>query len=85
MTAALVIDDNRQAADSICQMINWLGITAWPAYGARAGILALKKLKVDLIFLDLNLPGVDGFELLAFFHRDPVFADVFRKIASCGG
>jgi CheY-like chemotaxis protein len=74
MATALVIDDNRQAADSLCQMITWLGVKTSPAYGARAGILALKRERVDIIFLDIHLPGVDGFELLAFFRRDPGYA-----------
>jgi len=30
----------------------------------------------DIIFLDVQLPGVDGFEVLAFLRREPQLKDV---------
>ena len=67
---ALVIDDNRQMADSLAQMLNLLGVQTEVAYGARTGIMNL-KLAPDVVFLDVNMPGVDGFEVLAFLRRHP--------------
>lgn len=71
MTKALVIDDNREAADSICQMLGFLGLEADAAYGPRSAMLMLKELHPDIIFLDINMPGVDGFEVMAFLRRFP--------------
>jgi len=76
MTTALVIDDNRQTADSICMMLNLLGIDARSAYGSRTGILKLKEKVPDVVFLDLNMPGVDGFEVLAYIRRLPHMENV---------
>ncbi len=76
MIRALVIDDVRQMADSLCQMLSLLDVQAYPAYGVRAGLLALNEFKPDVIFLDLNMPGLSGFDVLAYVHRDPRLADI---------
>ena len=76
MSTALVVDDNRHTADMLCQMLSFLGMRAFPAYGPRAAILSLKEATPDAIFLDLNMPGIDGFEIMAYLRREPRFRDV---------
>jgi CheY-like chemotaxis protein len=76
MTIALVIDDNRLAADTLCQMLTFLEVTAYPAYGPRAALLAVSKITPDIIFLDINMPGIDGFEVLAYLRRLPQLVGV---------
>ena len=71
MKTALVIDDNRQPADTLCQMLALFDIQAQPAYGARAAILSLRERTPDIVFLDIAMPGVDGFEILAYLRREP--------------
>ena len=72
MPTALVIDDNRQMADSLCQMLKLLGVDAEAAYGARTGILTFTKKIPNMVFLDINMPSVDGFEVLGYLRRQPV-------------
>lgn len=76
MTTALVIDDNRQAADGVCQIVSLLGLQARSAYGAREAMLTLRDNVPDIIFLDIQLPGVDGFEVLSFLRREPRLKDI---------
>ena len=71
MTSALVIDDNEQAADGLSRLLALLDVTAEVSYGPRAAMLALSKKIPEVIFLDINMPGVDGFEVLAYLRRDP--------------
>ena len=71
MPVALVVDDNRIMCDSLVQMVSYLGVDASPAYGPRAGILALIKTIPDVVFLDINMPGVSGLEVLAYLRREP--------------
>jgi CheY-like chemotaxis protein len=71
MPTALVIDDNRQAADGLSQLLALLDISAEISYGPRAAMLALSKSIPQIIFLDINMPGIDGFEVLAYLRRDP--------------
>jgi len=75
MTIALVIDDNRDTADSLCQLLSLLAVEAFPVYGPRAAMLALKKITPDVVFLDVNMPGVDGFEVLAYLRRFPTLTE----------
>ena len=76
MTTALVIDDNRQTADALCQMLSLLKLDAIAAYGPRVALLSLRENPVDIIFLDISMPGLDGFEVLAFLRREPDLREV---------
>jgi CheY-like chemotaxis protein len=71
MTTALVIDDHRDAADTVCQMLGLLDVDAKPAYGPREAMLLLKDYSPDIVFLDINMPGVDGFEVMSYLRRFP--------------
>jgi two-component system CheB/CheR fusion protein len=71
MTNALIIDDNRISADTVCEMLDLLGVSAKAAYGPRDAMLALKDYRPDIVFLDVNMPGVDGFEVMSYLRRQP--------------
>lgn len=71
MTDALIIDDNRQTADALKQMLDILGIPAHTAYGSTPAMTALRSSTPRLILLDVNMPGADGTEVLAFIQREP--------------
>lgn len=76
MPTALVVDDNRSMADGLAQILDLLGVQAEVAYGARTGMLKLQQRVPDVIFLDVSMPGVDGFEVMAYFRRLPQLKDV---------
>lgn len=71
MIRALVIDDSRNTADSLVQVLKILDIEARAAYGPGPGLALLKSDAPDLVFLDLNMPGLSGFEILSFISREP--------------
>lgn len=69
---ALIIDDNRTTADALGQMLQVLGFNARVAYGSGAAMTLLASGVVPkFICLDINMPGVDGLELLAYLRREP--------------
>ena len=76
MRQALVIDDTRQMADSLVQMLSLFDFKGRPAYGSRPALAALNEFIPEIIFLDINMPGVSGFEVLGFIKRDPNLANV---------
>ena len=77
MTEALIIDDNRTTANALGQMLNVLGFKARVAYGSSAAMSILAGgLIPGLICLDINMPGVDGIEILAYLRREPRFVPV---------
>ncbi len=76
MTKALVIDDNRSTADSFVRVLKALGIEGRAAYGPGPGMSFLRNEVPDVIFLDLNMPGVSGFEIMSYVSREPRLAGV---------
>ncbi|HMB22755.1 MAG TPA: response regulator [Anaerolineales bacterium] len=72
MTEALIIDDNRTTADALGQMLNVLGFQTRLAYGSSAAMSILGSgFTPKFICLDINMPGVDGIEILAYLRREP--------------
>ena len=71
-TEALIIDDNRTTADALGQMLSVLGFKARVAYGSGAAMTILAGGFVPkFICLDINMPGVDGIEILSYLRREP--------------
>lgn len=67
MIRALIIDDEPQNAVSLkkdietnCPQVQIAGM----CYSAKEGIMAIKKDKPGLIFLDIEMPWMNGFEML---------------------
>lgn len=72
MAEALIIDDNRSTADALRQMLSVLGLNARVAYGSSPAMTILAGGFVpSFICLDINMPGLDGTELLAYMRREP--------------
>jgi PleD family two-component response regulator len=77
MNEGLVIDDNRQTADALNQMLGVLGFKARVAYGSSSAMEILGGgFTPKFICLDINMPGVDGIEILAYLRREPRFMSV---------
>ena len=71
----LVVEDQDQAAQALRRVLNALG---HEVELARDGVEALAKLRleVDLVFLDAEMPGMDGFEVARRIRNDPAFSDL---------
>ena len=77
MSEALIIDDNRTTADALRQMLAVLGFKARVAYGSGAGMTVLGSgFTPRFVCLDINMPGLDGTEVLAYLRREPRFIPV---------
>jgi PleD family two-component response regulator len=76
MTVALVIDDNKQTAEALIQMLQIWDINARLALGPSAAMTILGDLVPNVVFLDINMPGVNGFEVLAYLRREPRLSGV---------
>ena len=58
----LVIDDNRDSADSATDVLRMLGNHVECAYDGESGVATARRLRPHVILLDLAMPGMDGFE-----------------------
>jgi signal transduction histidine kinase/ActR/RegA family two-component response regulator len=57
----LVIDDNRDAADSLADILRCEGVEALVAYDGESGLRSVATHEPDLVLLDLGMPGMDGY------------------------
>ena len=72
MPEALIIDDYRSNADALNQMLTVLGQKARVAYGSSAAMSLLGSGFIPkFVCLDINMPGVNGTEVLAYLRREP--------------
>lgn len=76
MVDGLIIDDNRQTADALQQMLGLLELPAKVAYGSSPALTLLASYVPRFICLDINMPGVDGTEVLAYIRREPRLKNV---------
>ena len=72
----LVVEDDHKMAQSLAAMVGVLGHTVGIAYGPRMALKQLNEVIPDVIFLDWNMPGINGLEVLRFLRRDPYTRDV---------
>jgi CheY-like chemotaxis protein len=63
--SVLVVDDVLTHRQHFQHIFLQLGIYTITAESAEEGLKILKKHKVDAIFLDYNMPGMNGFEFIA--------------------
>jgi signal transduction histidine kinase len=59
----LVVDDNRDAADSLCLLLKFLGAAACVVYDGPSALKALRLYRPSMVFLDIGMPGMDGYEV----------------------
>jgi len=71
MNDAVIIDDNRTTADALLQMLTLLRVPGRVAYGSSPAISLLSSYTPSVILLDINMPGVDGLEVLGYLRREP--------------
>jgi DNA-binding NtrC family response regulator len=64
MMSVLVIDDERSFTEEMQEMLHLKGYTAYTANTARQGMNLLKSKQIDLLILDIRLPGANGLDIL---------------------
>lgn len=71
---ALIIDDSHATADTLGQMLDLLGYAVRQAYTPSSALRELGATQPQVVLLDINMPGIDGFEVFGFLRRDPRLA-----------
>jgi PAS domain S-box-containing protein len=59
----LVVDDNRDGADSLSMMLKLMGNDTRTAYDGEAAVAAAGEFRPDVILLDIGLPKMSGYDV----------------------
>jgi CheY-like chemotaxis protein len=75
----LVVDDDVQLVDTVKTLLESVGYEVAYAYQAEEGMELARKIKPDLILLDVMFaapPGPDGIEISRRLHQDSELRDI---------
>ena len=59
----LIVDDNRDAANTLAMVLEAYGYEVATAFDASAALAALRSFAPQVAILDIGLPGMDGYTL----------------------
>jgi two-component system, sensor histidine kinase and response regulator len=76
LSKILVIDDEESFRRVIIKFLGKQGFEVVAASDGKAGVGLAAETLPDLIVCDLNMPGMDGYAVLAALRRDPKLADI---------
>ena len=59
----MVVDDNQVAADSMGTLLRMRGHTVHVAYDGPSALAIAREHELDVVLLDIGMPGMDGYEV----------------------
>jgi CheY-like chemotaxis protein len=59
----LVVDDNRDAADTLADLVRMLGHEAHVVYDGPSALRMAREHPPDIVLCDIGLPGMDGYQV----------------------
>ena len=79
----LVVDDDRDGADTLGLLVEELGNQVHVTYGGTSALDVATVFRPDLMLIDLAMPDMDGCRLVTRFRQIPAFAQT--KIVAVTG
>ncbi len=67
----LVVDDNRDSANTMAALLQAIGADVRVAYDGRAALAAVDAFRPSAVLLDLGMPGMDGYEVARRIREKP--------------
>jgi CheY-like chemotaxis protein len=71
----LVVDDDRDGADTLGLLVEELGNQVHVTYGGTSALDVATVFRPDLMLIDLAMPDMDGCHLVGQFRRIPALAE----------
>ena len=67
----LIVDDNRDSADSLAMLLELTGNKTYMAHDGIAAVEAIEKHRPEFVLLDIGLPKLDGYEVCRRVREQP--------------
>src|ERR1700687_2504773 len=71
MATVIVVEDSAPDRELLASLLKYAGHEVMLCSDGHAGLDLIKKVKPDLVILDLITPGIDGYELARAVRSDP--------------
>ena len=72
----LIVDDNKVNRLLLSRSVEMLGHSAEVAENGKLAMARLADASFDLLLLDIDMPEMDGFEVLEALKADPALSDL---------
>ncbi len=73
---ALVVEDAPVARELLCGILRAIGLRVEEATDGRQGLLIAHQTRPDIVLTDLEMPYMNGIEMVAAFRRSPDLSHV---------
>ena len=70
--ARLVVDDNRDSAESLAQLVQLLGHEVRTAFDGPSALEVAVAFVPEFVLLDIGMPGMDGYEVALHLRQIPL-------------
>ncbi len=72
----LVVDDNRDFANTLSMLLETFGHEVRTVYDGRAAVPMATDYQPDAVLLDIGLPGMNGYEIARALRSTPALAQL---------
>jgi two-component system phosphate regulon response regulator PhoB len=84
-TRILIVEDHPTMREAMRLVLEGEGFSIDEAADGRSALDGVRRDPPDLIFLDLNIPGTSGADVLAALKGDPTTADIRVIVVTATG
>lgn len=74
--AILVVDDDESSREMLARRLRRSGYTVSAIANGVQALALVRRQKFDLVLLDMIMPGLDGFQVLAKFKAEPALREI---------
>ncbi|MGO4819276.1 response regulator [Flavobacterium sp. W22_SRS_FP1] len=75
MQKILIIDDEKNLRETLCELLTHGGFEVHEAQNGQQGIEQVKQIKPNLIICDIMMPILDGYSFLKQ-HQKSIYSDI---------
>jgi CheY-like chemotaxis protein len=72
----LLVDDNRDAAESLGMLLQLLGAQVQAVHDGPAALAVLAANRPEVVLMDIGMPGMDGYEVARRIRQQPHLEDM---------